>query len=282
MMNIIDAVKSFDGQRNRCRNLYLAFGIGAVAILALMGLTGIKFAFIIIPLILIVYYVIIKPTFTQYARKWQEYCVQRFMEMFEPVTFSYRAKADEIPLLKEHLLMPEPTKGKLLARCLATGRCSGIKATALDATVPVNRGGRTTFVSGCWLGQTFESTVPETIYAVKGEMIYNGEYERWLDEHGFKSCTVSAELPEGVVLYSASGNAELSEDAFALLDRLMRDTSYTAVVKFSRDGLFMFLPHRLLIHQPPSLKEPITDKTIRQMEFPEIADAYKLALETKE
>ena len=54
MMNIIDAVKNFDGQRNRCRNLYLAFGIGAVAILALMGLTGIKFAFIIIPLILIV------------------------------------------------------------------------------------------------------------------------------------------------------------------------------------------------------------------------------------
>ena len=281
MMNIIDAVKNFDGQRNRCRNLYLAFGIGAVAVLALMGLTEIKFAFIVIPLILVVYYVIIKPTFTQYARKWQEYCVQRFMEMFEPVTFSYSAKADEIPLLKEHLLMPEPTKGKLFARCLATGRCSGIKATALDATVPVNRGGRTNFTSGCWLGQAFESAVPETIYAVKGEMIYNGEYERWLSEQGLKPCTVSAELPESVVLYSASGDAELPEEAYELLDRLMRDAPYTAVVKFSRDGLFMFLPHRLLIHQPPSLKEPVTDKTIRQMEFPEIEDAYRLALAVK-
>ncbi|MBO4378767.1 MAG: hypothetical protein J5889_07385 [Clostridia bacterium] len=281
MMNIIDAVKDFDGQRNRCRNLYLAFGIGAVAILALMGLTEIKFAFIVIPLILIVYYVIVKPTFTQYARKWQEYCVQRFMEMFEPVTFSYRANAEEIPLLREHLLMPEPTKGKLFARCLATGRCSGIKATALDATVPDNRGGRTTFVSGCWLGQAFESAVPETIYAVKGEMTYNGEYERWLGEQGLKPCTVSAELTEGVVLYSVSGDAELPEEAYELLDRLMRDAPYTAAVEFARGGLFMFLPHRLLIHQPPSLKEPVTDKTIRQMEFPEIEDAYRLALAVK-
>ena len=252
MMNIIDAVKYFDGQRNRCRNLYLAFGIGAVAILALMGLTEIKFAFVVIPLILIAYYVIIKPMFTQYARKWQEYCVQRFMEMYEPVTFSYRAKADKIPLLNEHLLMPEPTRGKLLARCLATGRCSGIKATALDVTVPDNRGGRTTFISGCWLGQAFESTVPETFYAVKGEM-----------------------------LYSASGNADLSEEAFDLLDKLMRDVPDTAAVEFSHDGLFLFLPHRLLIHQPPSLKEPVVDQTIRQITFNEIKDAYRLALAIK-
>ena len=53
---------------------------------------------------------------------------------------------------------------------------------------------------------------------------------------------------------------------------------YSGVVKFSVDGLFMFLPYRLLIHQPPSPKETVTKKAIRQMEFQGIENVYKRAL----
>ena len=59
---------------------------------------------------------------------------------------------------------------------------------------------------------------------------------------------------------------------------LLREIPGTGIVELDAEGLFVFLPHRLINKLPPSLKFPVTEEMIEQVTFPEIDKAYMLAL----
>lgn len=279
-MTVKEAVKTFDDQRKRCRMLYLIYGIGMLAALAMMFLQEMKSALLIFALLLLIYFVVVRSAIAQYTAQWREYCVRKFTEgHFAPVTFTYRAKAAELPLFQRHTLMPLAPKNKLLARNLATGSGAGIDATFLDATVSTGDGAHTRFHSGCWMGMTFDSQMTDALRVVKGEILDGGAYEAWLTEsEGLRRCEAPENMPEGTAFYSASGQAELSEQVLSALKALLKDMPGDGVIEMNQEGLFVFLPHRLINKLPPALKFPITEAMIEQVKFPEIDQAYLLAL----
>ena len=279
-MTVKEAAKSFDDQRKRCRTLYLIYGIGMLAALAMMFLQEMKSALLIFALLLLIYFVIVRSSITQYTARWREYCARKFAEShFESVTYRYRAKADDVPAFTRHVLMPRSAKGRLLARSLVTGSRAGMDAVLMDATIPTGEGTGTRFHSGCWMGFTFHSRLGETLRVLKEEVLPGGAYERWLTEsEGLQPCASPENMPEGAAFYSASGQAQLPENALSALKSLLRAMPGSGIIDMNSEGLFVFLPHRLINKLPPSLKFPITEAMIDQVTFPEIDEAYLLAL----
>lgn len=279
-MTVKEAAKTFDDQRKRCRTLYLIYGIGMLAALAMMFLKEMKSALLIFALLLLIYFIIVRSSITQYTARWREYCVRKFTEShFAPVTYSYRARVDQAPGFARHSMMPMSPKGKLLARNLATGSHAGIDAVFLDATTSTGEGRAIRFHSGCWMGMTFDSLMTEPLRVVKDEILPGGAYESWLTEsEGFKPCEAPENMPEETAYYSASGQFSLSEQALSALKALLKSMPGSGVIEMNPEGLFVFLPHRLINKLPPSLKFPITEAMIDQVTFPEIDEAYLLAL----
>ncbi len=195
------------------------------------------------------------------------------------MTYSYRANAVDLPYLCAHTMMPKSEKGKLLARNLAQGNHVGIDAAFLDLTVPTGDGRSTRFHSGCWMGMRFESLVKEPLRIVKDEILPGGAYEQWLTgSEGFRTCERPEDMPESAGFFSPSGSADLPEAAFSPLKTLLKEMPGSGIVEMDPEGLFVFLPHRLINKLPPSLKYPVTEAMIGQLSFPEIDNAYILAL----
>ena len=278
-MNIKEAAKQFDAQRRRCRAFYFIYGLGMIAGLAMMFLQQMKAALLFFSLLLIVYFVVVRSNLKQYTADWREFCVRLFTEKyFAPVSYTYAAKADRLPLYTKHTLMPKSEKGKLLARNLASGSREGIEAMFLDSTVPTGDGSSTRFYSGCWMGFAFDSFVRENIRIVKGELLVPGAYKNWLiRSEGFKPCAAPEGMPKDCAVFSASGALDLPLDVIVPLKKLLKIMSVDGVIEISPEGLFVFLPHRLINKLPPSLKYPITENMIDRLTFPEIDAAHALA-----
>ena len=279
-MSVQEAAKNFEEQRRRCRMLYLVYGIGMLAALAMMFLGELKSALLIFIVLMIIYFVIVRSAVRQYTASWREYCVRLFTEKhFAPVSYAYRVKAGEIPLLQKYIMMPLSERGKLTARCLARGSRAGIDAEFLDATVTMGNGTSTRFCSGCWMGFSCECISEKTFRAVRGQILEEGVYETWLTQtEGFASCVRESDMPENCRLYARSEEDVLPEAAVQPLRKLLKDMPGSGIVQICPDGLFVYLPHRLINKLPPSLKFPVTESMIDKLSFPEIGDAYMLAL----
>ena len=279
-MTVKEAAKTFDEQRKRCKMMYIFYGIGMIVALAFMFLQEMKSALLIFVIMLLIYFLLVRSGIKQYTARWREYCVRKFTEPhFEPVTYSYRVKAAEEELFLRHVMMPQAEKGKLIAHNKATGSNAGIDAVFMDATVTTGSFTGTRFHSGCWMGMKLDSKVTEPLRIVKGEILSGSMYEDWLTEsEGMRKCETPENMPEDVAFYSASGKAELEESMQFAVRELLREIPGTGIVELDAEGLFVFLPHRLINKLPPSLKFPVTEEMIEQVTFPEIDKAYMLAL----
>ncbi|MGN1369133.1 MAG: hypothetical protein ACI4WX_09710 [Aristaeellaceae bacterium] len=282
-MNIKEAAKCFDDLRRRCRTLYIIYGLGMIGALALMIQQEMRSALLVFVLLLILYFVIVRSSIVQYTAKWREYCCRLFTEkLFAPVTYRYRADASRLTLFGEHLLMPESESGRLLARNLVQGSAEGVEVTVMDATLPYGEGRQTRYVSGCWMGFSTAVNVCGRLRAVKGELLPGGAYEAYLaDGEGLSPGGQSVSLPGEAALYVSPEWAGLSDAGQLALRQLLERMPGDGVIEVSPDGLFVFLPHRLINRLPPSLKHPVTEAMIERITFPEIACAWHLALVLK-
>lgn len=280
-MSIKEAAKCFDDLRRRCRTLYVIYGLGMIGALVLMIQREMRSALLVFVLLLILYFVIVRSAIVQYTAKWREYCCRLFTEkLFGPVTYRYRADANRLPLFAGHLLMPASRSGRLLARNLVEGSSEGVQAMVMDATLPFGEGRQTRFVSGCWMGFAAPLGVSGRFRAVKGELLPGGAYAAYLQEsEGLTASGLS--LPGEAALYAPPGWTGLSEVGMAALRRLLGSMPGDGVIEASPEGLFVFLPHRLINRLPPTLKHPVTEAMIERVTFPEIADAWHLALVLK-
>jgi len=275
-----EAAKRFDDERRRCRILYFVYGLGMLAALALMIMQETRSALLIFVLLMIVYFAVVRSAIKQYTAGWREFCVRLFMEKhFESVTYKYRVVAEKLPLLTSHLMMPAGEKGKVVAHNVSTGNKAGIDALVMDATIPSGNGSMTRFNNGCWMGMTFDSKAAADVYAVKGELLSGNNYEQWLTgEQGLKLCQPPEDMPAGVQFYSMNGEAELPDEAVNPLKALLKSMPGDGVIRVCGEGLFVFLPHRLINKLPPALKFTLTEAMIDQLSFPELDSAYMLAL----
>ena len=280
MNNVQEAAKNFEDMRKRCRMLYIIYGIGMLAALAMMFLQEMKSALLIFVLLLIIYFVIVRSAIRQYTAAWREYCARLFTEKHvAPAQYSYRVRIADIPEMQKHIMMPLSEKGKLTARCLIRGSNAGIHADFADATVTVGSGTSTRFYSGCWMGFSFESRVQDTFRAVVSEIMADDAYDRWLTEtQNFSVCPYQADMPAGCRLYAMHGNAALPQEAVQPLRTLLKSITGAGVVDICPEGLYVFLPYRLINKLPPSLKVPVTEGMINSLSFPEIDHAWLLAL----
>ena len=129
------------------------------------------------------------------------------------------------------------------------------------------------------MGFTFAGRMTETLRVVKDEILPGGAYERWLNgDAGLRPCEAPEGMPSGIAYYSASGEAQLSGEMLSALQVLLNAMPGSGVIDMSPEGLFLFLPHRLINRLPPSLKYTITEQMVSQVTFPELDKAYLLAL----
>ena len=163
-MTAKEAAKRFEDQRRHCRTLHLFYILGLMVTIILLLTLGTKAAMIFFIPLLVAYFAVVRRSVKKYAADWCEFCVRRFTEKhFGTVSYSYKADAEQLPLYVQHPLAKKSAKGKLLARNLATGSHAGINATFIDSTVPVGEGRAIRFLSGCWMGMSFESIVDAPI-----------------------------------------------------------------------------------------------------------------------
>ena len=282
-MNIKEAAKQMDAQRSKCRAVYLAFGIGLVAAAAMIALQQFKAAIALLILLIPFYFVFVRPEMARYKTNWREICVRLFTEdRFAPITYRYHAKAADLPELGRHTPLPLSDKGKVLVHSLVRGSRAGINVAFADLTIPVGDGRGMTFHSGCWMAFSFDCACPAPLRVQKDEVLFDGDYERWITQsEGLVRCDAPEDMPPSAAFYAPSAQQPLPADAAAPLKTLLKSMPQTGLVEIDRDGLRVFLPHRLLNRQPPTLKNPIVEEVLSQATFPEIDDAYMLALALK-
>ncbi len=76
--------------------------------------------------------------------------------------------------------------------------------------------------------------------------------------------------------YSAAESAELPDEIWRRLKTLTNAIRTSGVIELSPEGVFVYLPGRLINKQPPSLKYPITETGISLIAFPELDEAVAL------
>ena len=271
MMNAKEAAKRFEDQRKRCRTLHLLYLLGLVITLGAMFLWGTKVSFIIFIPVLVFYFAVVRGSMKKYASDWREFCVRLFTEKhFGHVEYTYKADAEALPLYKSHPLAVKSSKGTLLARNLATGSNAGIDATFLDSTLPIGEGKAIRFLVGCWMGMSFDTIVNEPVRIVKGDPIPAAE--------ALNPCEKPEGMPGECAFVTPDGTLELPEDCIAPLKALLEDIAHDGVVELRPEGLFVFLPQKLINVQPPSMKTTVVPQMIERIVFPELDDAYMLAL----
>lgn len=282
-MSIKEAAKCFDDLRRRCRMLYVIYGLGMIGALALMIRQEMRSALLVFVLLLILYFAIVRSAIVQYTAKWREYCCRLFTEkLMGPVDYHYYADAACLALLGAHPLMPHSNSGRLLARNLVEGSSEGVQAMVMDATIPHGEGSQTRYVSGCWMGFSTAVGVLGRLRAVKGELLPGGAYEAYLQEDEWLFAGgQDVSLPGAAALYTSPEWAGLSDAGMLALRQLLECMPGDGVIEISPDGLFVFLPHRLINRLPPALKHPVTEAMIERVAFPEIARAWHLALVLK-
>lgn len=271
MMNAKEAAKRFEDQRKHCRTLHLLYLLGLMVTVIVLLVWGTTPSFIVFIPVLVFYFAVVRGSVKKYASDWREFCVRLFTEKhFGHVEYCYKADAEALPLYKSHPLVAMSSKGKLLARNMATGSNAGIDATFLDSTLPIGEGKALRFLSGCWMGMSFDSVMTEPVRIMKGDPIPAAE--------AFKVCEKPEGMPEECVFCTPDGTLELPEDCTAPLKALLEDIAYDGVIELRPEGLFVFLPQKLINVQPPSMKTTVVPQLIERIVFPELDDAYMLAL----
>lgn len=273
-MTAKEAAKLFEDKRKRCRTLHLFYLLGLMVVLIVLFVWGTKASAIVLLPLLVWYFAVVRVSVKKYAADWREFCVRLFTEKhFGKVEYSYKADAEKLPLYVSHPLAEKSAKGKLLARNLATGSHAGIDAMFLDSTLPIGEGRAIRFLSGCWMGMAFESLVTQPVRVLKDDTLEPGK--------GFKLCQAPEGMPGDCTFHTASGVLELPEDCLPALKKLLEDMYYDGAVELRPEGLFVFLPQRILNRQPPALKYAVTEAMIGRLAFPEIDAAYMLALKLR-
>ncbi|MDO4484512.1 MAG: hypothetical protein Q4C54_08825 [Clostridia bacterium] len=276
-----DAAKKFNELRSRGRLIYLVYGLGLTAGLILLLLRQYKFALAAFLLVVLLYLFIVRPIIKQYTEQWREYCVRRFTEThFSPVEYTYAGKAKDIPGLWEHPQLPISQKnaGGLLVRNIARCGHDKVPAVITDATIPVEEGKRVNFLSGAWMSFPFETGVGETVRTVKGPIMMAGLYAEHLASEGWKACSMGNRMNDDIAVCTKSGECELHKEVLACLRRLVNVPNKECIVDIAPDGLYVFVPHRLINKRPPALRYNITPEWLETIDFPEIDEAYLLAL----
>jgi len=273
-MTAKEAAAQFENQRKHCRTLHLFYVLGLMIAIIILVLWGTQPAFIFFAALLVVYYTVVRGSIRKFTADWREFCVRLFTEKhFGKVNYSYKADAESLPLYVNHVLVPMSSKGKLLARNLAIGSNAGIDATFLDSTVPVGEGRAIRFLSGCWMGMAFESLADAPMRIVKGDLP--------TQSGAFQPCEAPEGMPKDCAFFTAGGAAKLPEAVMDALKTLLNDMAYDGVIEIRPEGLFVFLPQRLINKLPPSLKYPVTAERVERLSFPEIDAAYMLALKLR-
>ena len=77
--------------------------------------------------------------------------------------------------------------------------------------------------------------------------------------------------------YSSVKNAGLSDEVWRRLKTLTKAIHPSGIIELSPEGVFIYLPGRLINKQPPSLKYPVTEAGISLIAFPELDEAVALA-----
>jgi len=273
-MTAKEAAKRFEDQRKNCRTLHLFYLLGLMVTIIILLVWGTKASVLFFIPVLVFYFAVVRRSVKTFAADWREFCVRLFTEKhFGKVAYSYKADAESLPLYVNHPLAEKSAKGKLLARNLATGSHAGIDATFLDSTLPTGEGKAIRFLSGCWMGMAFESLVDEPVRILKDDSLAPGK--------GFNLCEAPENMPGDCTFHTASGTLELPEGCIAPLKALLESMYYDGAVELRPEGLFVFLPQRLINRRPPAMKYPVTEKMIEQLAFPEIDAAYMLALKLR-
>ena len=273
-MTAKEAAKRFEDQRKNCRTLHLFYLLGLMVTVIILLVWGTTPSLIFFVPLLIWYFAVVRGSVKKYVADWREFCVRLFTEKhFGKVEYSYKADAEALPLYANHPLVPMSAKGKLLARNLATGSHAGINAMFMDSTAPVGEGKAIRFLSGCWMGLSFETLAGAPVRILKGDTVPQTE--------GFKRCQKPENMPEGCAFFTADGTLELPESCTGALKALLQDMSRDGVIEIRPEGLFVFLPMKLINVLPPSLKYPVTKELIDRLNFPEIDAAYTLALKLR-
>ena len=273
-MTAKEAAKRFEDKRKNCRTLHLLYLLGLMVVVIILLVWGTKPAIFACAPLLVWYFTVVRASVKKYAADWREFCVRLFCEKhFGKVEYSYKADAASLPLYVQHPLAVKSSKGSLLARNLATGSHAGIDATFLDSTLPIGEGRAIRFLSGCWMGMSFDSLISEPVRVLKDDTLEPGE--------GFKPCQAPEGMPEDCTFHTESGTLELPEDCIPALKALLESMFYDGAVELRPEGLFVFLPQRLLNKRPPALKYAVTEAMIGRLAFPEIDAAYMLALKLR-
>lgn len=273
-MTAKEAATHFENQRKHCRTLHLVYILLLLITMAVLIIWGTQAAFIVLIPVLVVYFAVVRRSTKKLATDWREFCVRLFTEKnFGKVEYTYKADLEKLSLYTQHPLAPISSKGKLFARNVATGSHAGIDAMFLDSTIPVGEGKATRFLSGCWMGMSFESIMQEPVRILKDDSIPVGE--------GWKRCAAPEDMPKDCTFYTASGEMELPEEILGALKALLGDMRYDGVIELRPEGLFVFLPRNLINVLPPSMKQPVSARMIENLAFPEIDSAYMLALKLR-
>ena len=271
IMNAQEAAAHFENLRKHCRTLHLFYILGLMVAIILLFTLGTQAAIIFFAALLVVYYIVVRGSIRKFTADWREFCVRLFTEKhFGHVEYTYKADAEALPLYKSHPLAVKSSKGTLLARNLATGNNAGIDATFLDSTLPIGEGKAIRFLVGCWMGMSFDTIVNEPVRIVKGEPIPAAE--------ALNPCEKPEGMPGECAFFTPDGTLELPEDCIAPLKALLEDIAHDGVVELRPEGLFVFLPQKLINVQPPSMKTTVVPQMIERIVFPELDDAYMLAL----
>lgn len=278
-MTIKEAAATFEEQRKRCRSMRLTFAFLMVAGITLSFAESKVNGILIIILLAALYFGLVRTASSQYASKWREFCICLFTEKhFKSVNYSYKAEADEIPAISNHILLPKYSKGEVLARNLTTAHTGSYDVTFADVTYPVGESRKPEFISGCQMSFTFKNPI-DTVFRFTKEDESTEETTAAYHLTDLKMFPVKLQhgFDDNVHAYSAVKDAELSDEVWRRLKTLTKAIHPSGIIELSPEGVFIYLPGRLINKQPPSLKYPVTEAGISLIAFPELDEAVALA-----
>lgn len=243
--------------------------------LIFMFIKQMRSALLLFVLMLLLYFVIVRPAIKQYSATWREGCIRYICEkLFPSVSYSYRVKTAEHPEVTSFLMLPVSRKGRPLLHNLVTEEGTDQPAVLCDITVPVDT--KSHFLTGCRIFFPAPEAVNCTLRAVKGEIMPVGLYESYLSSEQFRLFPIAEGMPDNTVLYCLSDCPQPSEAVAGALLELMKSIPGDGIAEINAQGVFVFLPHRLLDRLPPSLKHPVTEAFLREQRFPELEAAALL------
>lgn len=267
-----------DSMRKRCRVAYTLYGLGLVAALVLMLAGQHTSALAVLVLMMVAYFLLVRPELQRYAAAWREHCIRTFCaRCFDVTEYRYKGNAEALGLRGDALLPFGSDRG-LMARNMAKGSKGGIDALVCDVTMPVAEPTGLRFQSGCWMRFSFPEGPCSPLRVVKGSVMRGKGYDEHLMRgEALKPCQPPDGTPEYIRYFSPSGEYALTPAAQEKLTLLLRNTPGAAVLQLYAGRLLAQFPHRLLNVSPPALKRPLTPELLNAVTFPEMEDAFALA-----